>query len=915
MRQIISAVDYCHQNSIVHRDLKIENILIDKQGQIKLIDFGLANLYNPTSLLSTFCGSLYFAAPELLSARKYVGPEVDVWSMGVILYVLVCGKVPFDDSSLPALHAKIKAGVVYYPEFLTDECIQLLSRMLVLDPAQRASVQELRCHPWIVRDRDGPPRSHLPQRVPLSLPFDLEVIDRMRGFEFGTRESIIQQLMFAMEHIPYVKWSDPNPPEHPLIVNQLVYGPSHAIVSMYHLISEKLSRERRQLSASMARPTSPAPAVVMASAHPDVAPAAAPVRQTPTPPPATTAEMLSTLRPASPLGTPRAPGSPSPSPPATPAAPLAAAAAATAAAAAAAAAAAPAAGAPGATADSAAAAASGDAADVRRAKSLASRKRADMQRSSMDRPDSPDRAASPSPAVVMAQAAAAAPAHEAQLAMENVSSIFGTLSRRSRKGAMSKQTIDEPTEHLNNGSEGNTITITTGTHKDKFAPAPIVLMASEPTAAPRHSNASGRDGQAAAGSATPSKGFLSSFFETMGRKSRTKRRDIESTGYGAELASAPESQAVPPLYIPDARDSRVGTRSAIENGTLSPPVIVAISPEQASSVAGTDAAVVGSSTDRRAATLPTPAALAAAAAGGKQSRRPTPNGFSSIIRGRSALLDAADLEKQDHGTAGQIDDKVETLYFKGLFTVKNTSAKSPSEIRESLISVLRSLVERQGIEFVEREGMIVVEFRATASQQSVRPKKRPSGISISTPGDRSLSPFSGRDGVRVSYDDDSISPMALSPLSPNDHESSFHALASTHSMVRRADSTDSRAVLQQHTRGQRTSTQGAASLMPIPSRDAISLPPSDVGSNLSEDQPRGRPSAARRSAASFVPPPRNVSKPSARAAQDAQQRVRFEIRLCKITWRGLYGVQFHRVTGDSWQYKNMCQQILAMAVL
>jgi serine/threonine protein kinase len=118
-RQIASALDYCHRNSIVHRDLKIENILISKTGDIKIIDFGLSNLFSPRSHLKTFCGSLYFAAPELLQAKQYTGPEVDIWSFGIVLYVLVCGKVPFDDQSMPQLHAKIKKGVVDYPTWLS----------------------------------------------------------------------------------------------------------------------------------------------------------------------------------------------------------------------------------------------------------------------------------------------------------------------------------------------------------------------------------------------------------------------------------------------------------------------------------------------------------------------------------------------------------------------------------------------------------------------------------------------------------------------------------------------------------------------------------------------------------------------------------------------------------------------------
>lgn len=107
-------------------DLKIENILISHTGNIKIIDFGLSNLYDPIAHLSTFCGSLYFAAPELLNAKVYTGPEVDVWSFGVVLYVLVCGKVPFDDQSMPALHAKIKRGLVEYPVWLSAGVLLLL---------------------------------------------------------------------------------------------------------------------------------------------------------------------------------------------------------------------------------------------------------------------------------------------------------------------------------------------------------------------------------------------------------------------------------------------------------------------------------------------------------------------------------------------------------------------------------------------------------------------------------------------------------------------------------------------------------------------------------------------------------------------------------------------------------------------
>ncbi|KAK4654783.1 Serine/threonine-protein kinase [Podospora pseudocomata] len=195
-RQIASAVDYCHRNSIVHRDLKIENILISKTGDIKIIDFGLSNLFSPDEdrKLKTYCGSLYFAAPELLQAKPYTGPEVDVWSFGVVLFVLVCGKVPFDDQYMPALHQKIKKGAVDYPSWLSSECKHLISRMLVTDPRQRATMHEVMNHPWMLKGYNGPPENYLPQREPLSLPLDNEVIANMTGFKFGPPEYIREEL-------------------------------------------------------------------------------------------------------------------------------------------------------------------------------------------------------------------------------------------------------------------------------------------------------------------------------------------------------------------------------------------------------------------------------------------------------------------------------------------------------------------------------------------------------------------------------------------------------------------------------------------------------------------------------------------------------------------------------------------------
>lgn len=204
-RQIGSALEYCHHNNIVHRDLKIENILISNSGNIKIIDFGLSNLYSPLRHLSTFCGSLYFAAPELLNAKLYTGPEVDVWSFGIVLYVLVCGKVPFDDQSMPALHAKIKRGLAEYPAWLSNDCKSLLQRMLNTNPQERATLAEVLSHPWMTKGFDGrAPESHLVNREPLGADdLDMSVIQRMQGFTFGTPEEIHDNLVKVLNSEPY----------------------------------------------------------------------------------------------------------------------------------------------------------------------------------------------------------------------------------------------------------------------------------------------------------------------------------------------------------------------------------------------------------------------------------------------------------------------------------------------------------------------------------------------------------------------------------------------------------------------------------------------------------------------------------------------------------------------------------------
>ncbi|CAL8406293.1 unnamed protein product [Arctogadus glacialis] len=147
-QQIISAVDYCHRHMVVHRDLKPENVLLDAQMNAKIADFGLSNMMSDGEFLRTSCGSPNYAAPEVISGRLYAGPEVDIWSSGVILYALLCGTLPFDDDHVPTLFKKICDGVFFTPQYLNPAVISLLKHMLQVDPMKRATIKEIREDEW-----------------------------------------------------------------------------------------------------------------------------------------------------------------------------------------------------------------------------------------------------------------------------------------------------------------------------------------------------------------------------------------------------------------------------------------------------------------------------------------------------------------------------------------------------------------------------------------------------------------------------------------------------------------------------------------------------------------------------------------------------------------------------------------------
>ncbi|XP_033971757.1 MAP/microtubule affinity-regulating kinase 4 isoform X1 [Trematomus bernacchii] len=185
-RQIVSAVHYCHRKNIVHRDLKAENLLLDADSNIKIADFGFSNEFTAGSKLDTFCGSPPYAAPELFQGKKYDGPEVDIWSLGVILYTLVSGSLPFDGQNLKELRERVLRGKYRVPFYMSTDCEGILRRFLVLNPSKRCSLDQIMKDKWINIGFEG--EDLVPHTEPEEDLNNTSRIDVMVGMGFAREE-------------------------------------------------------------------------------------------------------------------------------------------------------------------------------------------------------------------------------------------------------------------------------------------------------------------------------------------------------------------------------------------------------------------------------------------------------------------------------------------------------------------------------------------------------------------------------------------------------------------------------------------------------------------------------------------------------------------------------------------------------
>jgi tRNA A-37 threonylcarbamoyl transferase component Bud32 len=152
--QIIDGIDYLHKTHVIHRDLKPENLLMQRRPEgwhIKVVDFGLSNTDEGNRLLKTACGSPCYAAPEMIAGKKYKGPLADLWSVGVILFAMVCGYLPFEDNNTSQLYKKILRGAYKAPKFISPQVNDLIARILNTDPNHRYTVADIRRHPWMLQ--------------------------------------------------------------------------------------------------------------------------------------------------------------------------------------------------------------------------------------------------------------------------------------------------------------------------------------------------------------------------------------------------------------------------------------------------------------------------------------------------------------------------------------------------------------------------------------------------------------------------------------------------------------------------------------------------------------------------------------------------------------------------------------------
>ncbi|XP_046364594.1 SNF-related serine/threonine-protein kinase-like isoform X2 [Haliotis rufescens] len=196
-RQIVEAISYCHRLHVVHRDLKPENVVFfEKLGLVKLTDFGFSNMFNPGKKLETSCGSLAYSAPEILLGDSYDAPAVDVWSLGVILYMLVCGCAPFQEANDSETLTMIMDCKFNIPDHISSSCRELIRGMLIREPSRRLTLDQILRHEWVTVGGEYNPVFYMPliSHEHLTAEDHTYVVQRMVEGKIASKDEIVSSL-------------------------------------------------------------------------------------------------------------------------------------------------------------------------------------------------------------------------------------------------------------------------------------------------------------------------------------------------------------------------------------------------------------------------------------------------------------------------------------------------------------------------------------------------------------------------------------------------------------------------------------------------------------------------------------------------------------------------------------------------
>ena len=198
-QQIISGIEYLEKLKIVHRDIKLENIIIEDNKNIKILDFGLSNFYQKNNILYSSCGSLCYASPEMVEGKKYSGSCVDIWPSGIVLFAMLCGYLPFTDSNEQKLFKKIVEGKLYFPHYLSEQAKDLLNKVLTKDPLKRITINKIKKHPWF--NLNNPKITMSPGFLinEIVIPIDLDIINKMVNI-YGYNEKEIEIDLLKNKH-------------------------------------------------------------------------------------------------------------------------------------------------------------------------------------------------------------------------------------------------------------------------------------------------------------------------------------------------------------------------------------------------------------------------------------------------------------------------------------------------------------------------------------------------------------------------------------------------------------------------------------------------------------------------------------------------------------------------------------------